>query len=109
MGLSVGRTVKGIMSSLSAPFAYLSLSHFCVLTIWALKIEDGKESMKKRRGGGRKGIASSGSTSHTMCPGLCLLRFSFLSSVSGTCAGNTQTCFRLDLVQPGKVAWVLYM
>lgn len=54
-GASVGRTVKGIMSVFLPLFVYLSLSHFCVLTIWALKIEDGKESMKEEERGEEEG------------------------------------------------------
>ena len=49
-GASVGRTVKGIMS-VFLPLLHISRSHFCVLTVWALKIEDGKESMKEEERG----------------------------------------------------------
>ena len=55
-GASVGRTVKGIMS-VFLPLLHISRSHFCVLTVWALKIEDGKESMKEEERGEEEGLA----------------------------------------------------
>lgn len=71
-GASVGRTVKGIMS-VFLPLLHISRSHFCVLTAWALKIEDGKESMKEEERGEEegRGLPAQGAPTTTMCPGLC--------------------------------------
>lgn len=104
MGLPWGRTVKWHHVSLSALCDISRLSHFCVLPfIWALKIEDGKESMKEEERGEEegRGLPAQGAPT-TQCVQGSASHFSFLSSVSWTCAGSTQTCFRLVWSNPGK-------
>lgn len=73
-GASLGRTVKGIMS-VFLPLLHLSLSLISVFSghIWALKIEDGKESMKEKGRGEEegRGLPAQGAPTTAMCPGLC--------------------------------------
>ena len=77
-GASLGRTLKGIMS-VFLPLLHLSLSLSLSLIsvfsghICALKIEDGKESMKEEGRGEEegRGLPAQGAPTTAMCPGLC--------------------------------------